>query len=138
MNKFLGIALVVVAVALAVVPAFTDCQSQGKAIVLANGKTVPMKCHWTGVGEIAVGVPLIGIGAMMIPSRRKTNLMNLGIMGIILGIMAVLLPNQLIGVCSTSMLCNTVMQPALTTLGGLVIAGSLGGLVLSLRRKDTE
>jgi hypothetical protein len=136
MSKFLGITLVILALAIAIVPAFTDCQSQGKSISLANGKTVPMKCHWTGVAEIAVGVPLVGVGLMMIPSRRKVSLMNLGIMGSILGIMAVLLPNKLIGVCSSSMLCNTVMQPTLTALGAVAIVGSLGAMVLSFRTKE--
>ncbi len=136
MNKFLGIALVVLALAIAIVPAFTDCQSQGKSITLANGKTIPMKCHWTGIAEIAVGAPLLAVGAMMIPTRRKTNLLSLGVLGTVLGVMAVLLPNKLIGVCSTSMLCNTVMQPTLTVLGGLVIVGGLGTIVSSRRLKE--
>jgi hypothetical protein len=136
MNKFLGITLVILALAIAIIPTFTDCQSQGKSITLANGKTIPMKCHWTGVAEIATAVPLIGVGVMMIPSRRKSNLMSLGIMGSLLGIMAVLLPNKLIGVCSSSMVCNTVMQPSLTALGALAIVGGLGAVVLSRRLKE--
>jgi hypothetical protein len=136
MFKSIGITLIVLALAIAIVPAFTDCQSQGKSIALANGKTIPMKCHWTGVAEIAVGVPLLAVGSMMIPSRRKGNLTILAVMGTVLGIFAVLLPNSLIGVCSTSMLCNTVMQPSLTVLGSLAIVSSLGALVMSRRTKE--
>ena len=45
MNTVFGVALVVLALATAIFPQFTDCESQGKMITLANGKTVSMKCH---------------------------------------------------------------------------------------------
>ena len=136
MNRILGIALIVFALAIAIIPTFTDCQSQGKAISLPNGSTVPMKCHWTGVGEIATGVPLLVVGAMMTVSRRKGNLRILGGMGGILGVFAILLPTQLIGVCQTSMLCHTVMQPSLVLLGSLAIVCS--GLAMVLSRKASD
>ena len=136
MTKYLGIVLIVLALVIAILPGFTDCQSQGKSITLANGTTVPMKCHWTGVGEIATGVPLLAVGSIMTVTRRKGNLRILGTLGVVLGIFAVMLPNTLIGVCQTSMLCHTVMQPALTVLGSLAIAGSLGALVLSRKAQD--
>jgi hypothetical protein len=136
MSKFLGITLIVLALAIAIVPAVTDCQSQGKSIALANGKTIPMKCHWTGIAEMTTGIPLVAVGAMMIASRRRRYLQSLGVLGGILGIIAILLPNTLIGVCSSTMPCNTIMQPTLTILGSLAIVTSLGGLVLSLREKE--
>ncbi len=132
MNKILGITLIVMALGIAIVPAFTDCQSQGKAIVLSSGKTVPMKCHWTGIAEIATGVPLAAVGIMMTFTRRKNSLYTLSGMGGILGIFAVLLPTTLIGVCTNmTALCNTVMQPTLTAMGSVAIAGSLGAMVLA-------
>ncbi len=136
MNKFFGIALVVVALAVAVLPMFTDCQSQGKAIALANGKTVPMKCHWTGVGELAVAIPAVGVGAMMTFSRRKENRRNLAVLGGIVGVVTMLLPTQLIGVCSTQMLCNTVMKPSLLALGGVAITVSALAFVSAWRQAD--
>ncbi len=136
MSKFLGITLIILALAIAIIPAFTDCQSQGKSIALANGKTIPMKCHWTGVAEMTTGIPLLAVGAMMIASRRRRYLQSLGVLGTILGIIAILLPNTLIGVCSSTMPCNTIMQPSLTILGSLAIVTSLGGLALSLREKE--
>lgn len=135
MYKFLGIALLVFALATAIIPQFTDCQSQGKAISLPDGRTIPMKCHWTARAEIAVAVPLLAVGALMIVSRRKGSSRDLSIMGGVLGILVVLLPSSLIGVCQSQMLCNTVMKPALLALGSLVIITSLVGLVATLKKR---
>ncbi len=137
MNKFLGIVLVVMALGIAIVPTFTDCQSQGKAITLSSGKTVPMKCHWTGIAEIATGVPLAAVGVMMTFNRRRNSLFTLSVMGSILGIFAVLLPTSLIGVCTNmTALCNTVMKPALTAMGSVAIVGSLGAMMLARKAND--
>ena len=132
MNKFLGIALIVLALAIAIVPSFTDCQSQGKSITLANGNTIPMKCHWTGIAEIGVAVPLLAVGATITANRRKDNLMSLGIVGLLLGGLAIAFPTGLIGVCQTpTMLCHTVMKPSLIVFGSLAIVGSAIAIVLS-------
>jgi hypothetical protein len=120
--------------AIAIVPAFTDCQSQGKSLTTNTGKSVPMKCHWTGIAEIGVAAPLVVVGAMMIANRRRDSLRNSGITGIVLGALAIAFPAGLIGVCQTpTMLCHTVMRPALLTLGSLAVIGSLGAVVLSRR-----
>ena len=132
MNKFLGVSLMVLAVALMVLPAFSDCQSQGKALTTSTGKEIPMKCHWTGLAEIGVGVPLLAVGAMMTVNRRRSNAMNLGFMGILLGGLAIAFPAFIIGVCATpTMICHTLMKPALMTLGSVVIVGSLAAMVTS-------
>ncbi len=136
MTKVLGIALIVFALGIAIIPTFTDSQSQGKDLTTDTGKTIPMKCHWTGIAEIAVGVPLLAVGAMMTATRRKDNLLNLGIVGIILGVFAILLPTKLIGVCQSSMLCHTAMQPALIVLGSLVTVGSVISIVLSRKASN--
>jgi hypothetical protein len=136
MNKFLGITLIVIALAIAIIPAFTDCQSQGRSLALANGGTTAMKCHWTAQAEIASGVPLLAVGAMMVVIRRKKALITLGVMGSIVGIFTILLPTQLIGVCQTTMLCNTIMKPSLTVFGSLAIIVSLGAMVLARKMGD--
>ena len=137
MFKVIGVVLVVLAIALAVVPMFTDCQSQGKQITLENGKQIPMKCHWTGVAEIGVAVPLLLVGVMMVASRRRSNLMILSILGIALGGLAIAFPGGLIGVCQTpTMTCVTAMKPALLSIGGLAVVLSLVGLVLALRIRE--
>jgi len=137
MNRIFGITLIVLALAIAVVPQFTDCYSQGSVLTLASGSTQPMKCHWTAQAEIAVGVPLVGVGAMLALSRRKGTAGSLSIMGIVLGAMAIALPFSLIGTCAApTHLCNTAMKPALTALGSLAIVASLGAMVVARRAKD--
>ena len=130
MNIVLGVTLVVLALAIAIVPHYTDCLSQGSLLTLANGNTQPMKCHWTAQAEIAVGVPLVAVGAMLSFSRRKGMATGLSVMGVILGAMALALPYSLIGTCmAPTHICNTAMKPALTVLGSLVIIGSLGAMI---------
>ena len=138
MFKVFGVVLLVMALAIAIIPNFSDCNSQGKFITMASGKTTDMKCHWTGKAEIAVAVPIFGIGALLTFNRRRQSLMSLSAMGIILGAFAIALPtNLLIGVCTTpGMICNSVMKPSLMALGAVVTGVSLVGLVVSSKKKD--
>lgn len=132
--KAIGIVLLIAAVAIAVVPQFTDCESQGRALTLQNGKTVPMKCHWTAQASLGLALPLAVVGAITTFSRRKANNGNLGIVGVGLGALTILLPTTLIGVCaSPDMLCNSVMLPFLVLIGIIVTAVSGLGFALSFR-----
>jgi hypothetical protein len=128
MNKVLGITLIVLAIALAVVPHYTDCQSQGSLITLANGNTIPMKCHWTGIAEIGVAAPLIAVGGMVTAFRKKKqNLMTFGVLGIVLAAVALSLPTFMIGTCAApNHFCNTAMKPAILVLGSVAALASLG------------
>jgi hypothetical protein len=132
--KIIATILVILALVIGLVPQFTDCASQGRALTLQNGKTVPMKCHWTGQAEIAVAGPLFILGGLMAFNRRRDILRNLSVMGIVLGVFAVLLPTVLIGVCaSPDMLCNSLMKPTLIFGGTVAAIASLFGLVLMSR-----
>ncbi len=135
MNKVFGITLIVLALAIGILPQFTDCHSQGKTIALPNGKTIDMKCHWTARAEIATAAPLAVVGAVMVASRRKENKWLMAGLGSVLGIAVIAIPNGLIGVCSSAMPCNTVMQPSLTVFGAVAIATSAGSLLL-FRKKE--
>lgn len=120
--KVAGVVIIVLAIALAVVPMFSDCQSQGRMLTLENGKQVSMKCHWTGLAELALSIPLAAVGLMMIFSRRQESRRTLGITGIVLGIMAILLPTVIIGVCmDPHMTCVSTMKPALILAGALAL-----------------
>ena len=134
MKRTMGIVKIVLALAIGILPLFTDCQSQGRSIELANGKTVPMKCHWTGVAEIGVAVPLGLIGIFDLFSKRKETNNLLSGMGVVLGALVILFPTFLIGVCANpDMLCNMIMKPGLILLGSLVILVSLVGFFNSRR-----
>ena len=136
MFKVLGIGLAALAIALAVVPRFTDCQSQGLVITMQNGKTTPMKCHWTGVAELGVAIPLGVVGIMMAVTRKKETGTFLSIAGVALAGVAVALPNGLIGVCSMpTHTCVSTMKPALTAMGSVAALGAVVGLVWSRRSK---
>jgi len=123
--KVVATIIIVLGLLIAIVPQFTDCESQGKMLTLESGKQVSMKCHWTARAELAVGIPLLAVGLLMLVSRRKESIRNLGIVGVVLGVMTILLPAVLIGVCSNDdMICNSLMDPALILLGALAIVAS--------------
>jgi hypothetical protein len=135
--KVTAAVIVVLALVIGILPQFTDCQSQGRALTLDNGKQVPMKCHWTGQAEIAVAVPMALVGAMLPFSRRRGGSPFLGIATVGLGAVAILLPTTLIGVCaSADMLCHSIMRPALVFSGSLVAAAGVAAVVLSTRRVE--
>jgi hypothetical protein len=132
MFKLLGIALILVGVALVAVPTFADCESRGKALELLGGETTPMKCHWSGIAEIGVAVPLYMVGAVMTTNKNRKTLTILSVLSIALGGLAIAFPTKLIGVCpGPLMICNTLMKPLLILAGGLGAAFGGIGLVLS-------
>jgi hypothetical protein len=103
MKTVLGVVMILLALVLAIAPAFTDCESQGKMLTTADGRSVSMKCHWTGVAEIAAA-----------------------------GAMAILLPTFMIGVCGNPMMtCNLLMRPVLLASGILAIVASIALFVIA-------
>jgi len=137
MRKIMGGISIVLALVIGILPAFTDCLSQGRSLELANGKTVPMKCHWTGIAEIGVAVPLLLVGIFDITSKRKETFNVLSLMGGVLGALVILFPTVLIGVCANpEMLCNMVMKPGLVLSGSLAIIAS--AVVFITSRKMVE
>ena len=127
--KIHAVLLVILALVISVVPFFTDCSSQGRVLTLQNGRTIPMKCHWTGRAELAVALPLAVVGALLALSKRKETRRFLAIAGVALGASAALLPLVFIGVCSSAeMTCKMIMEPVLILAGVVVIA--ISALVL--------
>jgi hypothetical protein len=136
--KTIGSFLILMALVVGAVPLFTDCQAQGNAMTLANGRSTPMICHWTAEAEIALAVPLLAVGGLMAFNRRRETLRALSILGIVLGVFVILLPTNLIGVCmSADMLCNMVMKPTLVFSGALITSASLVALMI-IRKEDAE
>ena len=99
MKTVLGVVMIVLALVLAIAPVFTDCESQGKMLTTADGRTVSMKCHWTGIAEVAAAIPLGLAGIYALRGRRKETTRFAAIVGVAAGAMAILLPTALIGTC---------------------------------------
>ncbi len=130
--------IMVLALVMAIVPAFTDCQSQGRSLQLANGNTVPMKCHWTAIAELSLGILTFLFGGMLFFRKSRDSHSSLSLMGIALGALTILIPTTLIGVCANpSMLCNMIMKPTLIFTGTLLTTISLGTFVFSMRNPQS-
>jgi hypothetical protein len=126
MKKFLGVTMIVLALTLAIAPAFTDCQSTGKTVTTVAGTSIPMKCHWAGIAEIGAAVPLAVAGIYALRSRRKDTTRFAGILGATSSAVAILLPTVLIGTCaSPTMSCNLLMRPILLSAGILAAVASV-------------
>jgi len=137
MKKIMGGVSIVLALVIGILPFFTDCLSQGRSLELANRKTVPMKCHWTGIAEIGVAIPLGLVGVSEIVSKRKETFNFLSVVGVALGSLAILFPTFLIGVCANpDMVCNMIMKPGLVLSGSLAIVASV--VVFITSRKVAE
>jgi hypothetical protein len=80
-----------------------------------------MKCHWTAQAELGIGlvIAILGLLLILFDSRQLRIGISIGIL--LNGILVLLLPNALIGVCgSQQMKCRSLTQPALNILGVLV------------------
>lgn len=137
--KVTAIVMILLALLIGVVPQFSDCESHGRSLTLADGRTVPMKCHWTARAEIGLAVPLMGAGIFSFRSKRKESLLTLNSLGAVLGIFVIMLPTVLVGVCANpDMICNSFMRPFLILTGSLVIALSGYGIFRALSGKEEQ
>ena len=135
--KFVAILMVFLAILIGIVPQFTNCAADGRALTLADGRTIPMKCHWTAQAEVAVAAPLVVTAGLLATSKRKETVRVASIVAAVLGIFVVALPTLLVGVCARpEMICNAIMKPSLIAMGGTVTALSLYGVVQSVRFKE--
>jgi hypothetical protein len=136
MNKVFGIVMILTALVLAIAPAFTDCESHGKMLATADGRSVSMKCHWSGIAEIAAAIPLGLAGIYAIAGKRRETRRFAGIVGAASAGMAILIPTILIGTCANPMMaCNLLMKPTLLAAGIIGIVASLA-LVITAREAE--
>jgi hypothetical protein len=134
--RAIAIILIILSLVVGVVPQFTDCLSQGKAITLPSGSTLPMKCHWTRQAEVAVALPLAAVGLLLAFVRGRGTQRALAVVTLALGAAVMLVPSVLIGVCGNpEMICNMLMRPVLLFAGFLTFATGAVGLVY-LRGED--
>jgi hypothetical protein len=132
MFKVVAAILIMLALIVIIVPQFTNCAADGRSLTLENGKTVLMKCVWSARAELALGIPLLAIGILLALARRKETIRSLSILGTIIGVLVILIPTSLIGVCASAMMnCNSVLKPTMIVCGILVLLAGIAALVLS-------
>jgi uncharacterized membrane protein YeiB len=163
--KVLAVLIMIVALAIIIVPQFTNCEygkehpatinmqtsdagavvqyaSMGGMDTTAAEAAVPyrmMKCLWSARAEIIAGVPLFALGAFLLFARRRETFRFIGSLTAIIGVLTILIPTAVIGVCMNSaMVCNTQMQPTLFVCGGLAVALGIAVLVLGERTRPTD
>ena len=95
-----------------------------------TAKATPMRCYWTARAELGVALPLLAAGVLFFFSRRKETRRAVAVLVCALGVVTMLLPTVLIGVCEqSSAVCNTTMRPILLVAGGLTVAIGLITLI---------
>lgn len=78
----------------------------GKMLELANGNTVPMKCHWAAQAAIAVSVIILAAAVMALLAKKEYK--GLMVVTAVAGAVLFLVFTSLIGVCaSAQMRCQT-------------------------------
>ncbi len=135
--KILAVILVILALVTIIVPQFTNCADDGRMLTLESGKQIPMKCLWSARAELALGIPLLVLGILMLLARLKETIRSLSVLGVVLGILIILVPTSIIGVCANpDMDCLSIMKPLMIVVGILTILVSLAALVLNERRRN--
>lgn len=97
----------------------TDC-------TIPKGKTMVMKCFWTARAELGIGIVIAILGLLQIvfPSVQRRQGLNISI--ILNGILALLVPRYLIGICNdVHASCRSLTLPALTIISSLLIIVAL-------------
>jgi hypothetical protein len=137
MKKIMGGLLIFLGLVIAIVPVFTDCLSQGRALTSTTGMIVPMKCHWTAVASIGVGIILGLVGIFSLFCKRNETFRTLSGIGGATGASVITFPTVLIGVCANPMMyCNMIEKPTLILSGIVAIVAS--AVIFGISRKNVE
>lgn len=126
--KILGAILIIVGFVTILIPSYYTCAAEGKAIQLPGGKTIPMKCLWTARAEMGMGAMVLLVGFLLIISRNLESRKFLSLCAFGLGILIILFPTTLVGVCANpEMPCISIMKPVLFLTGFITGASGIIG-----------
>lgn len=141
-NRTIAIAviLIIVGLLIAIVPWYilpvceaADQNSDSMKDMKAGSKGgMIMKCGYTARAEVGVGLLGVLLGLSLLVFPRRDSRRAIGVQTIGVGVVAVLLPTVLIGVCGTpSAPCVIGTKPGLILLGTITV---IIGLVLLFTR----
>lgn len=109
-----------------------------KAMHNSDETDLLMKCFYTGRAVIGVGILILAVGLLLLLFRKKQIRFGLSLAAGLNGILTLLIPTALIGVCSdVHAPCHALTLPALSILGSTVIALSAVNAVY-LYKTDQE
>lgn len=96
---------------------------------LTNGKTLFMKCHFTAMAELLVGILIVFDGILIMGFKKHETRIALSVMLFLLGFTALLIPTVVIGMCETAtMKCRVGTEPALIVISVITIIVGIGNI----------
>lgn len=102
------------------------CEVHGAYVQTVTGKQLPMPCGYTARAEIGVGVMVMVTAGVLTLGKSPEMKKMVGVFGVALGVLAIMFPTYLIGMCALSdHTCRTMTQPTLILLGLGIIVVSL-------------
>lgn len=111
--------------------------SSDNAMNMNTDSGAHMTCWYTAEAEAGTGALVILVGLVLFALPNRDSRRSLGIIAIGLGVITVLLPTYLIGMCTSSpdTPCNIGTKPALILLGVLT---AITGIYLILAKDDAR
>jgi len=103
------------------------------------GTGMVMKCHWTANVELGIGIIIALLGAFIIIFQSVQIRIGFNIAIALNGILALLIPTTLIGVCDgVHMHCHSLTQPVLVILSSAVIIAAVANTIylFGINRKE--
>jgi len=114
---------------------FPVCEMEGLFLKTASGVQMPMKCGWTARAETGMGALIVLAGGMLIARHTPETRQAVGVFTIAFGVLVVLFPTFLIGMCALAdHPCRMTTLPALELLGVIVVI--IGGFLLWKRGNE--
>lgn len=135
-----GIIAIVLGVLITLIPIviFPVCTDK---IELMNGKTIFMKCHWTAMSELLVGILIVLTGILIILFKKRETRLALSIILFLFGLTSLLMSTVVIGMCQTAtMPCRIGTEPALIVASVITMVVGIGNIFIQGRaiKKEAE
>jgi hypothetical protein len=107
--------------------------------VCAHGDDGYPRCHWSGQAEIGLGFLIAALGACMVVFPDPKTHLGLSIGVFMAGIIALCIPNALIGGCGMmTMQCRKVAFPALTAESvALLVFAAVTTVYIAMKKPQT-